>query len=62
MHSRRDWVNFPMLNPVPKFVHFLDYIIFGVLFDFFLWLVCLKLCNLAFLYMLVNIDLAKFFA
>ena len=40
-------VSYPMLNPVSKSVHFLDYLNFGVLFDFFLWSVCLKLCNLA---------------
>ena len=49
-----------MLKPIPKPVHFLDYLNFAVLFDFFLWSVCLKLCNLSIGYMLVNIELAKF--
>ena len=30
-------VSGPMLNPVLKFVHFMDYLNFGALFDFFLW-------------------------
>ena len=51
-------VSCPMLNPVPKSVHFLDnhvpksvhfldYLNFGVYLEFFLWSVSLKLCNLA---------------
>ena len=39
-------VSCPIINPVPKFVHFLDNLNFGVLLDFFLSSVCLKLCNL----------------
>ena len=50
-----------MLNPVKRSVHFLDYLNFGVLFNFFIWSVCLKLCNLSSIgYMLVNIELSKF--
>ena len=45
LHSHR--VSRQMLNPVPKLVHFLDFLNFGVLYDFFLWSVRLKLCNLA---------------
>ena len=36
-----------ILNPVPKSVHFIDYLNFGALFDFFLWSICWNLCNLA---------------
>ena len=50
-------VSDPMLNPVPKSVHFLDYLNFGALFDFFLWSIVGKL---SIGYMLVNIELAKF--
>ena len=38
-------VSCPMLNPVPKSVHFLDYLNFWALFDFFLWSICWNLCN-----------------
>ena len=40
-------VSDPMLNPVPKSVHFLDYLNFGALIDIFLWSICWSLCNLA---------------
>ena len=40
-------VSDPMLNPVLKFVHFLDYLNFWSLFDIFLWSMCQNLCNLA---------------
>ena len=40
-------VSGPILNPVPNSVHFMDYLNFGALFDFFLWSICWKLCNLA---------------
>ena len=40
-------VSDPMLNPNPKSVHFLDYLNFGALFDFFLWSICWNLSNLA---------------
>ena len=40
-------VSCSMLNPVPKPVHFMDYLNFGGLFDFFLWSICWNLCNLA---------------
>ena len=33
-------VSCPMLNPVPKSVHFFDYLNFEALFDFFLWSIC----------------------
>ena len=37
----------PVLSHVPKSGHFLDYLNFGALFDFFLWSICWNLCNLA---------------
>ena len=40
MESRLSRVSDPMLNPVPKSVHFLDYLNFGTLFDIFLWSMC----------------------
>ena len=58
-----DRVSDPMLNPVPKSVHFFNHLNFGALLDFFLWSICWNLCNLALVivtYMLVNIELAKF--
>ena len=36
-----------MLNPISKSVHFMDYLNFGALFDFFLWSICGNFCNLA---------------
>ena len=33
-------VSDPMLSPVPKSVHFWDYLNFGALFDIFLWSMC----------------------
>ena len=39
-------VSGPMLNPVPKSVHFMNYLNFGALFDFFLWSICWNWCNL----------------
>ena len=43
-----DWgkVSNPMLNPIPKSVHFLDYLNFGALFVIFLWSMCQNLCNI----------------
>ena len=40
-------VSDPMLNPVQKSGHILDYLNFWALLDFFLWSVCWNLCNLA---------------
>ena len=40
-------VSDPMLSHVPKSGHFLDYLNFGALFDFFLWSIYWNLCNLA---------------
>ena len=40
-------VSDPMLNLVPKSIHFLDYLNFGALFDIFLLSICSNLCNLA---------------
>ena len=40
-------VSGPMLNPVPKSVHFMNYLNFGALCDFFLWSICWNLCDLA---------------
>ena len=55
-----------MLNPIPKFIHFLDYFNFGALFDIFLWSMCQNLCNLALVICLLiwnweNLYKAKFF-
>ena len=49
-----------MLNPVPKSVHFLNYLNFGALLDFFLWSICYNLCKLSIGYILANIELAQF--
>ena len=38
-------VSDPMLNPVPRSVHFLGYLNFGALLDIFLWSICWNLCN-----------------
>ena len=38
-------VSGPMLNLVQKSVHFMDYLNFGELLDFFLWSICWNLCN-----------------
>ena len=37
---KSNWVSDPMLKTIPKSVHFLDYLNFGSLFDFFLWPIC----------------------
>ena len=52
-------VSDPMLNPVPKSVHFLVYLNFGALLDIFLWSMSERV-QLSIGYMAVNIELAKF--
>ena len=42
--EERTSVSDPMLNHVPKSVHFLDYLNFGALFHIFLWSICWNLC------------------
>ena len=49
-----------MLNPAPKSVHFMDYLNFGSLFDFFPLVNLLEPVQLSIGYMLVNTELAKF--
>ena len=39
-------VSRPMISPIPKSVHFLDYLNFGALLDFFIWSIYYNLCNL----------------
>ena len=48
-----------MLNPIPKFVHFWDYLNFGALL-IFSYGQFVRTCALSIGYMLVNIELAKF--
>ena len=45
-----------MLNPVPKSVHFMDYLHFGALFDLLLSVNLLELVQLSIGHKLVNID------
>ena len=49
-----------MLNPVPKSVHFMDYLNFGVTHFFFYLVKLLELVQLSIGYMLGNIEFAKF--
>ena len=60
-------VSCPVLNPSPKSVHFLDYLNFRALFDFFLWSIVntcaswnIALCFIALCYMLIIIELTEF--
>ena len=50
-----------MLSHVPKSGHFLDYLNFGALFDFFLWSICWNLCNLALVKCLLNLSLPNLY-
>ena len=49
-----------MPNPIPKSVHFLDYLTFGVTLWFFPQVSLLELVQLHIGSMLLNIELAKF--
>ena len=49
-----------MLSPVPKSVHFMDYLNFVALCDFFPLVNLLELVQLSIGYMIINIELAKF--
>ena len=56
-----DRVSDPMLSHVPKSGHFLDYLNFGALFDFFLWSICWNLCNLALVKCLSKLSLPNLY-
>ena len=50
-----------LLSHVPKSGHFLDYLNFGALFDFFLWSICWNLCNLALVKCLLKFSLPNLY-
>ena len=52
-----DTTNCKMLNHIPKPILFSDYLHFGVVFDFFLLLICRNLCNLKFVSCLSMLNL-----
>ena len=54
-------VSDPMLSHVPKSGHFLDYLNFGALFDFFLWSICWNLSNLALVKCLLKLSLPNLY-
>ena len=58
---RLNRISGPMLNPVPKAIHFMDYLNFGALFDFFIWSICWNLCNLALVICLVILSWPNFY-
>ena len=59
--SIMDRVSDPMLSHVPKSGHFLDYLNFGALFDFFLLSICWNLCNLALVTCLLKLSLPNLY-
>ena len=50
-----------MLNHVLKSGHFLEYLNFGALFNFFLWSICWNLCNLALVKCLLKLSLPNLY-
>ena len=54
-------VSDPMVSHVPKSGHFLDYLNFEALFDFFLWSICWNLCNLALVKCLLKLSLPNLY-